>query len=158
MKTVIVYIIIMVILGIRSYLQNKAKQQVASTQEATPENEDEYADENEEEDRYEQTQEKTIKSPEELFMEMIERAKEESKQNKESLTTEAAKANMFQEGSSRKQHSSQYESAPHKPVTQHNIHPDYNRQPDEDGEGLEMTPEKMRQALIYQTIIERPEY
>lgn len=157
MKTVIVYIIIMVILGIRSYLQNKAKQQAASTQEATPENEDEYADEDEEEDRYEQTQE-TIKSPEELFMEMIERAKEESKQNKESLTTEAVKANMFEEGSSRKQHSSQYESAPHKPVTQHNIHPDYNRQPDEDGEGLEMTPEKMRQALIYQTIIERPEY
>lgn len=152
----------MIILGIRSYLQNKAKQQTMTeidTDDSEDGNADEYEDNEENEIQEEISRRREeAKSAEELLVEIIERAAAKKAAEKESLTTEVANSAMFEEGSSRKQHSTQYEASPHKSMANHNMHPDYNSNDMEQENSIEMTPEKMRQALIYQTIIERPEY
>ncbi|MCQ2227576.1 MAG: hypothetical protein MJZ01_06700 [Bacteroidales bacterium] len=71
-----------------------------------------------------------------------------------SMTEEFAKTQLFEEGSNRWQHSSQYEALPQKPMVEHENHPSYEEGVEE--EEVEMTAEKMRQALIYQVILERP--
>lgn len=156
MKSIILYIIVMIILGIRSYLQNKAKQQAMQEASDDEETEAEGTDDNETEESFGEINEQE-RSAQEILAEIIEKAQVATAE-RESLTTEAVRAKMFEEGSDRKQHSNQYEASPRKPMTDHDMHEDYNSEKEEEGNGIEMTPEKMRQALIYQTIIERPEY
>lgn len=83
--------------------------------------------------------------------------KPKKKKKKKSLAAEAYGSNLFQEGSSRYQHSSQFENSPAKDYSDHTEHPDYD-EPTVDEKGFEMDADKMRQALIYQTILERPQY
>jgi len=156
MKSVIIYIIIMVILGIRSYLQNKAKQEQPIPQES---DEDEFEDDTDEEavetvERHLNPQDHT----EEIKRKRLEEFEQFAPKESHTLSEEAQKSKMFEEGSSRIQHSTQYENAPSMPARKHDIHPDYNKEEANGNDGIELNAENIRQAIIYQTIIERPNY
>ncbi len=74
------------------------------------------------------------------------------------MTEDIARSNLYEEGSQRRQHSTQTEMAAKPPVTDHTIHPLYNGPEQQETEQAAFTPEDMKQALIYKTILDRPEY
>lgn len=139
MESVWVYIVAGLFFVLRYYLENKNKK------EPVPEPEEELEDQ-------ETTEEPmTVESVKELIKEMNAR---------QSLAEEFVSSGSYVEGSDRVQHSSQYEFD--SPINQanHNIHEDYSgKQVVEDEKPMvEMDAEKMREALIYQTILQRPDF
>lgn len=140
MSSIIVYILAIALFLLKHFLEEKKGKASVPTVENDEETE---------------VYDESVPEPEIVFMpeEMV------VKRKPTSMTEEFFDGDRRQEGSLRVQHSTQYEAAPHKVQTEHSFHKDFDGIDKADERPMvEMNAEKMREALIYQTILQRPEY
>lgn len=141
MEKILIYALVMVVYGVYSFLKDKNKR------------EDDQAKQRKRAQMAAQAAQQDDAQP----VSQESPLPEKKSKRKVSLADEALSQVLFEEGSARSQHSSQYEAAPVRSMTDHTEHPLYDK-PAATESTFEMDAEKMRQALIYQTILERPQY